>query len=100
MHPRQCQHSLSNQTISLKLPLSRNEYLCFQADGRTARACQCAKSRALTKFIETIMSIGSFEHKCVILEALLKSQQLKEHTLTIGVDQSLSNSDLYEHRRL
>ena len=52
------QKSPSTQIISLKLPPSRKEYLCFQTDFRTARAAQCAKSRALNKFIETILSIG------------------------------------------
>ena len=30
----------------------------------------------------------------------MKSEQLKQHIVTIGVDQSLSNSAMYEHRYL
>ena len=44
--------------------------------------------------------IDSFEHKCVIIKWLLQSERLKENMVTIGVDKSLSNSSLYEHRCL
>ena len=60
-HPIQWLHNYSTKTASLKLTLSGKDYIYFQIDGRTARSFQYAKSRALIKVIETIMSIGSFE---------------------------------------
>ena len=53
----QLQNSPSTRTTLLKLPPSGKEYLCFQTGRRTAQTYQCAKSRVLTKFIETIISI-------------------------------------------
>ena len=54
----------------------------------------------LTKVIDTILDIDSFDQQCVILKWLLQSEQLKQHMVIIGVYQSLSKSDLYEHRCL
>ena len=42
----------------------------------------------------------SFKQKCVILIFLIQSEGLKDYMATISVDQSLSNSDFYEHRYL
>ena len=50
------------------------EYLCFQIDGEIAHAVQCAKSRVLTKFIDTITEIGLFDKQSVILKWLLQSE--------------------------
>ena len=44
---------------------------------KTAHAEQCAKSRALDKFIYSIHEIESFEQKCVIIKGLSQSEQLK-----------------------
>ena len=54
----------------------------------------------LTKAIDTIIDIYSFEHHCVILKMLLPPERLKHHMVIIGVDQSLINSALYEHKCL
>ena len=51
----------------------------------------------LTKGIDTIIDIDSFDHKCVIIKGLLQSEQLKKMVM-IGVDQSLINSALHEHK--
>ena len=40
--------------------------------------------------------IESFEQKYVIIKVVLQSDKLKQHMITIGVDQSLINSRLYE----
>ena len=50
--------------------------------------------------IGKILDIDSFDQKCDILKGLLHSERLKKHMVIIGVDQSLSNSYLYEHRYL
>ena len=47
--------------------------------------------------IDSIPSIVSFEHKCVVIKGLLKTEQCKGNFVTIEVDQYLSNSSLYEH---
>ena len=44
-----------------KLPPPRKEYFCFQKYGKSAHAAQCAKSRVLTKLIDTIIDIDSFD---------------------------------------
>ena len=46
------------------------------------------------------MSIVLFEQKCVIIKEVLNLEQRKKNIITIGVDQSLSNSALYGHRYL
>ena len=58
VHPRQCQHSPSTKTPSLKLHIYGKEYIYFKNNDRTSRASQCSKSRSPNKIIETIMSIG------------------------------------------
>ena len=51
-----------------KLPPSGKEYLYFQTDRETSHSAQCAKSRALTKVVDSIIDLESFEHKCVIIQ--------------------------------
>ena len=50
--------------------------------------------------IDSTLYIDSFEHECVILKGLIHSERLKQHMVTIVVDQLLSNSALYEHKCL
>ena len=71
-----------------------------QKYGRSNHAAQCSKSQILTNVIDTIIEINSFKQKCFIIKELLQSEQLKQHIVIIGMNQSLSNSDLYEHRCL
>ena len=58
-------------------------------------ASQYAKSRALNKVIDLIIEVESCEKKCVIIKGSLYSDWLKQHMVTIGIYQSLSNSALY-----
>ena len=69
-------------------------------DEKTAHAAQCSKSRALTKLIDLIPDIESFEQKCVILKDMFQSEQLKQHMVTIGIYKLLCNNAMYEHRCL
>ena len=64
-------------------------------DGKIVHAEQWDKSRALTKVIDSIPDIHSFDQKCVIIKGLLQSEKLKQRMFTIGVDQSLSNCAMY-----
>ena len=54
----------------------------------------------MTKVIDLIIEIHSFEHQCVIMKGLLQPKQLKQYIVTIGVYQSSRNSAIYEHRCL
>ena len=46
-------------------------------DGEKAHTAQCYKSSALTKVIDLIINIESFEQQRVIIKVLLQSKQLK-----------------------
>ena len=74
--------------------------MCFQKDGKTAQAARCIKSRIMTKVIDYVLSIDTFEQQCVVLKGMLQSPRLKDHVQTIGIDQYLSNNALYEHKCL
>ena len=69
-------------------------------DWETAHAVQCSKSRTLTKVIDLIFEIESFEQQSVIIKGLLQSDRLEQDMVTIGINPSLSNSELYVHRCL
>ena len=60
-----------------KLPPPRKEYFCFQKYGKSAHSSQCDKSRGLTKVIDTIINIDSFDQQSVILKGMLKSELMK-----------------------
>ena len=72
--------------------------MCFQKDGKTAQAARCIKSRIMTKVIDSIISIYTFEQQCFVLKGMFQSQRLKYNVHTIGIYQSLSNNALYEHK--
>ena len=50
----------------------------------------------LTKLIYLIIEIESFEQQHVSLKGLFQSDRLKQHMVTIGIDQWLSNCAMYE----
>ena len=74
--------------------------MCFQNYGKTAQADRSIKSRILTKVIDHVLSIDTFEHQCVVIKGMLQSPRIKDHMKTISIDQSLSNNALYEHKCL
>ena len=63
----------STSITSLKLPPYGKQYPCFKSDGKFTHESQCAKSRELTKFIDLILDIESFEQICVIIKGLSQS---------------------------
>ena len=71
--------------------------MCFLKDGKTSQAARCIKLRIITKLIDYVLSIDTFEQQCVALKGMLQSPLLKYHVETIGIDQYLSNNALYEH---
>ena len=54
----------------------------------------------MTKVIDSVLSIDKFEQQCVVIRGMLQSPRLKYHVQTIGIDPSLSNNTLYEHKCL
>ena len=74
--------------------------MCFQNDGKISQAAKCIKSRIITKAIDSVLSIDTFEQTCVVLKAMLQSSRLKDHVKTIGIDQYSSNNALFEHKCL
>ena len=69
-------------------------------EGKSDQAAWCIKSRIMTKVIDSFLSIDTLEQQCVVLKGMLKSSRLKDHVQTIGIDQSLSNNAIYEHKFL
>ena len=69
-------------------------------EGKSDQAARCIKSRIMTKVIEYVLSIDTFEQQCVMPKGMLKSTQLKYQKNTIGIDPSLSNNTIYEHKCL
>ena len=74
--------------------------MCFHIESRSSQTAKCVKSRIMTKVIDYLLYINTFEHQCVVLKGMLQSPRLKYHMKTISIDQSLNNSDTFEHRCL
>ena len=74
--------------------------MCFQKCGKTNQVVRCIKSRIMTELIDYILSIDTFEQQWVVIKCMLQSPRLKDHVHTIGIDQSLSNSAIDEHKCL
>ena len=72
----------------------------FQNDDKTAQASRCIKSRIMTKVIDSVLSLNKFEQHCVVLKGMLQSPRIKYQVKTIGIDQLLSNNDMFEQKCL
>ena len=69
-------------------------------EGKSDQTTRCIKSRIMTKLIDSILSIDTFEQQCVVLKGMLQSPLLKDHIKTIDIDTYLGNNTIYEHRYL
>ena len=78
-----------------KLPPVGKEYICFQIDVKSAQAAKYVKYVIIVKVISYILSVDTFEEKCVVLKGVLQSPRLKYHMNTIGIDQSLRKSAIF-----
>ena len=67
-------------------------------DGKSDQAARSIKSRIITKVIDYVLSIDTFEQQCVVLKGIFQSPQLKYHVQTIGIEPSLSNNTIHEHK--
>ena len=74
--------------------------MCFIKEGKTDQAVRCIKSRIMNKVIDSVLSIDIFEQQYVVLKGMLKSPRLKDHMQTIGIDPSLINNTIHEHKCL
>ena len=54
----------------------------------------------MTKVIDYVLSIYTFEKEYFLLKGMLQSLRLKYHVQTIGIDQCLSKNAIYEHKCL
>ena len=68
--------------------------------GKSDQAVRFIESRIITKVVDYVLSIDNFEQQCVVLKGRLQSPRLKCHVQTIGIDPSLSNNTIYEHKCL
>ena len=71
------------------------EYMCFKIDAKSAQAAKCVKYIIMTKFIDCVLLICTFEQKCVVIKGMIQSTRLKYHIKNIGIDQSLGNSAFF-----
>ena len=69
--------------------------MCFLKDGKTDQAARCIKSSIMTKVVDSIISMYTFEQQFFVLKGMLQSPRLKYHVHTIGIDQSLRNNAIY-----
>ena len=73
------QHIATTSSIILNfntptiLPPFGKEYMCSQKDGKTTQATRCIKSRIMTKVIDSVLLIDTFEQQCVVLKLMLQS---------------------------
>ena len=74
--------------------------MCFHNDGNSSQTSKCIKSRIMDKVIGCVLLIDTFDQPCVVLKGMLQSPRIKYHLKTMGIDLSLSNSALFEHRCL
>ena len=91
---------MSNLHTTTKLPPVGKEYMGFKNDGKTSQAARCIKSNIMNKVLYSVLLIDTFENIYFVIKGMLQSPRLKYHGQIIGIDQSLSNNALYEHKCL
>ena len=62
---------LNLHTTTKSTPVGK-EYMCFQNDGKTDQAAKCVKSRVTTNVIDSVLSIDTFDQKCVVFKGMLQ----------------------------
>ena len=72
--------------------------MCFMKEGKSDQAARCIKSKIMTKVIDSVLSIDTFEQQCVVLKGMLKLTRLTDHVQTIGIHLYLRNNAIYEHK--
>ena len=59
------------------LPPVGEEYMFFMKEDKSDQAARCIKSSIVTKLIDSVISVYTFEQQCVILKVMLQSPRLK-----------------------
>ena len=54
----------------------------------------------MTKMIDYVFYINTYEQQYVVLKGMLQSSPLKDHVHAIVIDRSLSNNAIYQHKCL
>ena len=67
----------------------------FHIDGKSAQTAKFVKSRIITNVIDCVLYVDTFEQQCIMIEFMLQLTCIKDHMMTIGIDQSLSKSALF-----
>ena len=52
----------------------------------------------MTKVIDYVLSIDTFEQQPIVINGMLQIMWITDHVQTFGIDQSLRNNDIYEHK--
>ena len=92
--------SILNLNMPTILPPVGKKYLSFLKEDKTDQTGRCIKKSIITKFIDYVLSIDTFEQQCVVLKGMFQSLLLKDNVRTIGIDQSLINNAIHEHKFL
>ena len=69
---------LTSNTIII-LPTADKEYMCIMKECKPYQAARCIKLRIMTKVIDYVLSIDTFEQQCVDIKGMLQSPRLKDH---------------------
>ena len=80
---------------SLKAIKIKYIYMCFHNDIKTTQSTKCIKSMVITKVVDSVLSIVTFEQKHFVLKGVLQSPHLKCHVKNIGINQSLNNNAFF-----
>ena len=64
--------SLLNLNTPTKLLSVSKEYMCFQIDGKYAQVAKCVKYRIITKDIDCVIFIDTFEQQYAVLKVMLQ----------------------------
>ena len=60
--------SILNVNTPTILPPVGKEYMCFMKEGKSDQAARCIKSRIITKVIDSVLSIDTFEKNVLCLK--------------------------------
>ena len=71
---------------TIKLPPTAKECLCFQINGKSSQAAKCIKSRIITKVINYILSVDTFEFFLLGLTVCYNHQVSNITIKNIGID--------------
>ena len=71
-HIRTTSSSRLNFNTPTILPLINKVYMCFMREGKSDQAARCIKSRIMTKVIDYVVLIDTFEKQRVVLKGMLQ----------------------------